>query len=345
MKLSIYFTYVAIFGTCEAFAPNSRSNAHLKFSTTRETRVFASAVAYNEGEKREINFLKVREITDVTLDHAVPILTSAFSKKHSGVDNFFAAKTTRWGNGEEISNADRTVLALKRLCPTWVKFGSAVASRADYIPHSLAKSFSTANDDIEAFDLDVAKKIIQVELKSMDVSDIKIAILLDTMSLEPVSVKGIEQEYKAYLPDVGDVIIKVQKTTAFEQVEKDAKLLKNIAGFVSTFAKLLPSGQFKTTQLEEFVDTFTSTIIKETDYTNEHVSSEYCTKNILVVKIPDKVDSVEKIDELAMIQQGGSFRKMKLVGGLIRKSENRANMIMGTVLKMLSLGQLELSTD
>ena len=95
---------------------------------------------------------------------------------------------------------------------------------------------STANDNAEAFELENAKQIIEQELKSVDVEDVVISILLHTLS-QDFTGKGVEKMCEAYLSEVGLVSVKVQNPALKEKVKKEAELLKNVAAFANIFNK------------------------------------------------------------------------------------------------------------
>jgi len=58
---------------------------------------------------------------------------------------------------------------------------------------SLARSLQ---DDMEAFDSVTAKAIIQEELLKTGMEEVRIAILLDSLSPEPIAAASVGQVYK-----------------------------------------------------------------------------------------------------------------------------------------------------
>jgi predicted unusual protein kinase regulating ubiquinone biosynthesis (AarF/ABC1/UbiB family) len=88
------------------------------------------------------------------------------------------------------------------------------------------------------------------------------------------------------------VSIKVQNPALKTNVVKEAELLKNVATVANTVTK---SFQAKTDSSEptagDIVDKLTSSIFEKTDYTNMEITSEFCTKNVVVTKVAMNDDS------------------------------------------------------
>lgn len=124
---------------------------------------------------------------------------------------------------------------------------------------------STANDNAEAFELENAKQIIEQELKSVDVEDVVISILLHTLS-QDFTGKGVEKMCEAYLSEVGLVSVKVQNPALKEKVKKEAELLKNVAAFANIFNKFMKS-KYDGPEPVGVMGRLTSTVFEQTDST------------------------------------------------------------------------------
>jgi len=295
----------------------------------------ATTMPEEGGIENDFSLLMTRtaEIAGVAFNVAVPLATSALfgSHKHKNKNighssspliivtkeqdawDIFWSSTSEWKR-TQLSNAERVVHALETLGPTYVKFGQALASRPDIIPKSLAESLCSLQDDMAAFDSGTAKAIIQEELLKAGVEEVRIAILLDSLSPEPIAAASVGQVYKGYLLDVGEVAIKVQRPGIRKIVEKDAALLRSMASFVESIPSPTFSGRLMNTEIKAAVDEFMSRIFEELDYTNEtsnakkfadlyshkygsarnalpgngvivpEMMTEYCTENVIVME-------------------------------------------------------------
>eukprot|EP00557_Chaetoceros_sp_GSL56_P000694 CAMPEP_0176495714 /NCGR_PEP_ID=MMETSP0200_2-20121128/10810_1 /TAXON_ID=947934 /ORGANISM="Chaetoceros sp., Strain GSL56" /LENGTH=701 /DNA_ID=CAMNT_0017893623 /DNA_START=966 /DNA_END=3071 /DNA_ORIENTATION=+ len=289
-----------------------------------------------EGKRYETDvsllFSRTAKISGVALDLAIPFVSCIVSQSIHNASNrdkdihnddddeddwweSFWSSTTRYKSNDFQSNAQRVVEAMEKLGPTYVKFGQALASRPDIIPKYLAESLSALQDQMETFDTATAKDIIEKELRGANVEEVRIAILLDSLSCEPVAAASVGQVYKGYLLDVGEVAVKVQRPGIRDMVEKDAALLQTLARVVES----IPSPNFNgrklvNTKVRAAVDEFMSRIFEELDYTNEasnakkfaglysnkygsarkalpgkgvvvpEIISDYCTENVLVME-------------------------------------------------------------
>jgi predicted unusual protein kinase regulating ubiquinone biosynthesis (AarF/ABC1/UbiB family) len=298
-----------------------RQSSSFKFKAVVTTSSSSSSKELETYETdASLLFSRTAEITGVALDLAVPFLTSMLSRSFQNASKkeqewweSFWSSTSRYKN-DCLSNAQRVVDAMEKLGPTYVKFGQALASRPDIIPKYLAESLCALQDKMEAFDTATAKDIIEKELRAANVEEVRIAILLDSLSSEPVAAASVGQVYKGYLLDVGEVAVKVQRPGIREIVEKDAALLKGLASFVETIPSPNLKGRLVNTQVKAAVDEFMSRIFEELDYTNEasnakkfaglysnkygsarkslpgkgvvvpEIMSDYCTENVLVME-------------------------------------------------------------
>ena len=191
-----------------------------------------------------------------------------------------------------ISHAQRLVMALEQLGPTYVKFGQALGSRPDVVPTSLANALSSLQDDMTPFDSDDAKDIILSELMGFDgrgnsggvagekrddilLKDVE--MLVSSLTELPVAAASIGQVYKANLPGRGDVAVKVQRPGVRALVERDTELLLTVSKFIESIPALPTQqnerGEKQTrlinTQLVSATQEFMSRIFEELDYRNE----------------------------------------------------------------------------
>jgi predicted unusual protein kinase regulating ubiquinone biosynthesis (AarF/ABC1/UbiB family) len=175
-----------------------------------------------------------------------------------------------WSHGGKVTNAQRIAAAAEKLGPTYVKFCQALASRPDVIPKSLASALEVLQDDMEPFDSAIARDIIRSELEaSMDSNDLE--QFVKSLGDEPVGAASIGQVYKGYLPGCGDVAVKVKRLGVRELVERDAALLRTLAGWIESIPAYPSSGanRLVATELVEAVEEFFSRIFEELDYRRE----------------------------------------------------------------------------
>lgn len=204
------------------------------------------------------------------------IPTTTNNEYNKSPTNTSTTTTTRdTKNNDTISNAERIVQGLQILGPTYVKFGQALSARPDIIPPSLANALTKLQDDMEPFDTNLAKSIIENELllqprrrEQFDIdnggtgnrnnkhNDIMILdndndddahvveniediqCLIDSLSEAPVAAASVGQVYKGYLPNYGPVAVKVQRPEVKSLVQKDLSLLRTFAQFVESIPSI-----------------------------------------------------------------------------------------------------------
>ena len=88
------------------------------------------------------------------------------------------------------------------------------------------------------------------------------------LELSPVvAAASIGQVYKAYIPEYGDVAIKVQRPGIRATVERDATLLLDVAAWLEGLPG--PNGRLVSAKLVFAVEEFMSRLYEELDYANE----------------------------------------------------------------------------
>jgi predicted unusual protein kinase regulating ubiquinone biosynthesis (AarF/ABC1/UbiB family) len=255
--------------------------------------------------------------------------------------NFWQLDT---GNGK--TNAERICQALESLGPTYVKFGQALASRADLIPPSLANALLKLQDQMEPFSTLTAKEIILEDLAKVEgISSEEISKFMESLSEEPVAAASIGQVYKGWLEGVGDVAVKVKRPGIHDLVERDAALLQSAALWVES----LPgwkSDRLIAARIVDAVDEFMARIFEELDYNREvqnmqtfaelysirrgtsklikvvvpEVVPGWSTENMIVMEWIDgvKLDVLENDDaaqikeNLAVIEMGTSAKRLPM---------------------------------
>lgn len=179
--------------------------------------------------------------------------------------------------------AECVVSALEKMGPTYVKFGQALASRPDVVPRSLALQLSKLQDQMEAFDTNVAKKIIRDELGAQQATNgnanqgYDLDALIESLSPEPVAAASIGEVYSGYLTkgngsEPQKIAIKVQRPGIRDIVAQDTGLLLKVVKYIESLPALPGSSsqsRLVQTDLSGAVNEFMSRVLEELDYHNE----------------------------------------------------------------------------
>lgn len=206
----------------------------------------------------------------------------------------------------EKSRWERIRLIIEELGPTFIKLGQMLSNRPDLLPEPLIKEFEKLQDRVPPFDIFTAKNIIEAE------TGLKLEELFSYFDEKPVGSASIGQVHRARLRSGEDVVVKVQRPDARQQITVDLALLRE-------FIKLTEGYFIKNGILNplEILDAFAKSIFNELDYLTEarHLEQfrylykdfekleipkpfrEYCTNKVLIIEFIGgcKVTDVEII--------------------------------------------------
>ncbi len=278
------------------------------------------------------------------------------------------------------TNAQHLVHALERLGPTYVKFGQALSTRQDIVPQPLADALEKLQDDMAPFDNDEARDILREEL-GQTLSREQLTAFLSSLSEKPVAAASIGQVYKGYLPDRGDVAVKIQRPYLRSVVEQDTAMLRQIAIWVEAIPGIPASNQDSliATKLVDAVDEFMARVREELDYQNEAgnmekfaelycyrngtypdvkvvvpiIHKELCTDSVLVMEWiegeklasvgdPTMLDEATRLENLAMVEAGIAATLSQLLGtGLMHADPHTGNLLKVQTDQGLLLGFLD----
>jgi len=169
-------------------------------------------------------------------------------------------------------SAIRLRLAIESLGPVFVKFGQMLSTRRDLLPDDFASELALLQDQVPAFDGELAKKIILEaigeEVFNQHFTD------FDT---QPLASASIAQVHTATLLQDGqshEVVLKVLRPNITDIILADVKVMSLFASIVS---KLLPDG--KRLRPKEVVNEYRKTIIDELDLNREAANAKLLKDN------------------------------------------------------------------
>jgi predicted unusual protein kinase regulating ubiquinone biosynthesis (AarF/ABC1/UbiB family) len=113
--------------------------------------------------------------------------------------------------------------SLKKMGPTYVKFGQLLSTRPDIVPPEYIGALESLQDDVEPFSFADVERIVEEELKT------KISKPFASFESTPIAAASLGQVHRAMLRDGREVVVKVQRPNVREQVRKDLEVLTEIA--------------------------------------------------------------------------------------------------------------------
>ncbi|MEQ1790200.1 MAG: 2-polyprenylphenol 6-hydroxylase, partial [Rickettsiales bacterium] len=121
---------------------------------------------------------------------------------------------------------ERLAAAIERLGPTFIKLGQALSTRSDLIGDELADDLAGLRDKLPPFPTEIARKIIEDELKQ------PITSLFAEFNDVPVAAASIAQVHKATTKDGRQVAVKILRPDIEQAFARDLELFFWIAEIV-----------------------------------------------------------------------------------------------------------------
>ena len=163
---------------------------------------------------------------------------------------------------------ERIRLALEELGPIFVKFGQAISTRRDLLPHDIADELAKLQDTVPPFPAEQAKEILNGAYGE-PVEDV-----FKRFDFEPLAAASIAQIHTAQLANGKEVILKVLRPGVLEQIERDLGVLRLIARLADKYWE-----HGKRLRPLEVVDEYERTIIDELDLMREAANAAQLKRN------------------------------------------------------------------
>jgi predicted unusual protein kinase regulating ubiquinone biosynthesis (AarF/ABC1/UbiB family) len=179
-------------------------------------------------------------------------------------------------NRNQRANQLREILT--QLGPTYIKVGQALSTRPDLIKKDFLEELIKLQDQLPAFDNELAMQIIERQLKR------SVEELYKEISPYPVAAASLGQVYKARLYTGEEVAVKVQRPNLLPIITRDLYLMRWVATWIKPFLPLNLGDN-----LTIVVDEFGVKLFEEIDYENEGRNAEKFATNFQddpTIKVP-----------------------------------------------------------
>ncbi|KXX68817.1 AarF/ABC1/UbiB kinase family protein [Flammeovirga sp. SJP92] len=246
------------------------------------------------------NFQRLQEIIKILLKYGFEDVVSTTS-----LSRFVPIDDWKRDNRPvlKFSRSERIRMVIEDLGPTFVKFAQTLSNRPDILPQDLIEELQKLQDNVAPFSEEEAMAIVEKET-GMNLND-----FVSFFDNKPLGAASIGQVHRARLKTGQDVVLKIQRPGAREQIHTDLRLLREFVKHTKHFFE-----RYGILNPDEIIETFEESIINELDYTieaknivqfrNAHKNNEklhipyayleYTTKKLLVMeyvsgcKITDK---------------------------------------------------------
>ena len=121
---------------------------------------------------------------------------------------------------------------LRKMGPTYVKFGQLLSTRPDLVPQEYIAALEKLQDDVGPFSFAEVEKIVEDEL------GIRLSKAFESFESTPIATASLGQVHRAVLRDGREVVVKVQRPDVREQVRKDLDIFTEIAQTLESHTEL-----------------------------------------------------------------------------------------------------------
>jgi len=177
-----------------------------------------------------------------------------------------------------ISRAVRLRLALEELGPIFIKFGQALSTRRDLLPHDIADELAKLQDRVPPFEGAIAIDIIEKAYNRPLVESFR------TFDINPLASASIAQVHIATLVDGTEVVVKVLRPKMRSVISRDLKVMHTLA----TIAQR-KSGEARRLRVVEIIKEYEKTILDELDLMREAANASQLRRNFSgsdLLKVP-----------------------------------------------------------
>ncbi|HUE26423.1 MAG TPA: AarF/ABC1/UbiB kinase family protein [Solirubrobacteraceae bacterium] len=184
----------------------------------------------------------------------------------SGLEHLAALEPHREADSQ-VTGPERLRLALEELGPTFIKLGQLLSTRADLLGPEFRLELAKLQDDAPHLPSEVVREVVRTELGEPET-------VFAAFDPEPLAAASIGQAHAATMPDGTEVVVKIRRPGAMEEVELDLEILANCAAHASRRSERMAEYD-----LVGIAEEFAQTTRAELDYLREGRNAEQFAAN------------------------------------------------------------------
>ena len=261
------------------------------------------------------NFLRIIQIIHLFIKYDVDkmLVDSNFVQNKK----YFYLLPWNWLRIRPVKEGPKKIrLMFEELGPIFVKLGQVISTRKDLLSVEIAEELAKLQDRVKPFPSDQSKQIIEKELQK------NIEEVFSKFDDEPLASASIAQVHSAKLQDGSDVIVKVVRPGIKKDIEKDIRLMKIIAKYLTSLSE-----EFKRMHLIEVVNDYEILVYDETNLMKESLNAKkikenfknsklvyipeifwkYVTKNVLIM---ERTFATPINDHKKLVSEGVDFNEL-----------------------------------
>ena len=174
----------------------------------------------------------------------------------------------RWSGNNTGPRGQRIREALEQLGPIFVKFGQALSTRRDLLPEDIADELAKLQDNVPAFDGQVAQQMIEKALGA------PVTELFSSFDQQALAAASVAQVHTATLPNGDAVVVKILRPDVDKLIRKDLEVMFAFARLVDRYLR-----EANRLRPIEIVEEFEKTIVDELDLVREAANAALLRRN------------------------------------------------------------------
>ena len=175
-----------------------------------------------------------------------------------------------WCRKQALSRGEALRKSFEELGPIFVKFGQALSTRPDILPHDVALELAKLQDKVSPFASSIVLEIIN---KAFGRSAFDIFLTFDT---KPLASASIAQVHAATLKSGQEVVVKVLRPNIKKTIEQDISILKTLGNLAERYWQA--SRRLKP---KEIILEFENHLYEELDLQREAANASQLRRNFL----------------------------------------------------------------
>ncbi|VAW47618.1 Ubiquinone biosynthesis regulatory protein kinase UbiB [hydrothermal vent metagenome] len=173
-----------------------------------------------------------------------------------------------WRKKATCKRGESIRLALEELGPIFIKFGQALSTRKDLLPHDISVELIKLQDDCPPFNAEHSKQLVEEALGK------PVEEAFSKFDTKPMASASIAQVHAATLHTGTDVIVKVVRPDIKPVIEQDVAIMYDLARLFEAAVKIA-----KRLHPVEVVAEFEKTILDELDMIREAANATQLRRN------------------------------------------------------------------
>ncbi|HEX7155487.1 MAG TPA: AarF/UbiB family protein [Thermoanaerobaculia bacterium] len=226
------------------------------------------------------------------------------------------------------ARAEAFAHSLKKMGPTYVKFGQLLSTRPDIVPHEYIVALESLQDDVPPFSFADVERIVEEELS------VRISKAFETFDATPLAAASLGQVHKAVLRDGREVVVKVQRPDVRDQVRKDLDIFTEIAETLESHTDL-----GRKMNLVGAIEQARVAMLSELNYVQEARNTEILRRNLAAfpqIYIPEVINDYSSPRVLTTeLVRGKKISKMTPLSMIDRDYAGLASVLTQAYLKQI----------